>query len=202
MTKIKFCGICKVSDVLAVNELMPDYAGFVFAVKSRRSITHDKAKELKSMLDSKIQTAGVFVNDDIEKIALMTEFLDIIQLHGNEDDNYIKNLKKLTGKIIIKAFKIQTAADIDKALKSVADYILLDSGKGTGKIFDWKLVKNISRPFFLAGGLDSENVSNAIKLLNPFAVDVSSGIETNGTKDKVKMAAFIKAVRKGNLKLQ
>lgn len=195
MTKIKFCGLSRPCDIDFVNEIMPEYIGFVFYEKSRRYVSFEQAEGLKKILNPEIKTVGVFVNGNPEKILSFSKILDVIQLHGSEDESYIENLRNLTDKIIIKAFKIKNSDDVQTALKSPADYILLDSGQGTGKNFDWELVKNISRPYFLAGGLDPENVADAIKILNPFAVDVSSGIETEGFKDKLKMKAFAKAVR-------
>ena len=120
----------------------------------------------------------------------------MVQLHGNEDEDYIKHLRQLVNKPIIKAFRIETAEDVAQAKASSADYILLDSGAGTGKTFNWKLIQDIERPYFLAGGLTPGNVREAIRTLCPFAVDVSSGVETDGGKDKTKMAAFFDEVRK------
>ena len=195
MTKIKFCGLSRPCDIDFANEIMPDYAGFVFFERSRRNVTFEQAERLKKILNPEIKTVGVFVNETPEKILSFSKILDLIQLHGTEDEVYIENLRKLTSKTIIKAFKINSADDVKKSLKSPADYIMFDSGQGTGKNFDWDLIKNVSRPYFLAGGLDIENVKDAIKSLNPFAVDVSSGIEINGFKDKSKMTAFAAAVR-------
>lgn len=198
MTKIKFCGISRHCDIEAVNELKPEYIGFVFAAKSKRYVTPEKAKELKQLLAPDIQAVGVFVNENPENIAVLLNngIIDIAQLHGYEDEDYIKQLRKLTDKPIIKAFRMETASVIAVAESSTADYVLLDSGAGTGMVFDWKLIQNIKRPYFLAGGLGVDNAENAVKLLYPFAVDVSSGIETDGVKDKIKMAAFVAAVRK------
>ena len=202
MTKIKFCGLSRLCDIEAANELKPDYIGFVFAEKSKRYVDIQTAKFLKKNLNPEIKSVGVFVDEKIENIIKIVNenIIDIIQLHGNsknENELYIKNLRKLTDKIIIKAFKIKSQKDIDEAEKNIADYVLLDSGTGTGKIFDWKLI-SLSRPYFLAGGLNPENISEAIKTLKPFAVDVSSGIETENFKDKNKMSEFISAVRKEN----
>ena len=122
--------------------------------------------------------------------------IDIAQLHGSEDEEYILRLRSLTGKPLIKAIKVQSEADIVAADKSGADYVLLDSGAGTGMTFNWELIKGIKRPYFLAGGLSPENVADAIRTLNPFAVDVSSGIETDGLKDESKMTDFVSIVRK------
>ena len=195
MTKIKLCGLSRVEDIEVVNNLLPEYIGFVFAPKSKRYISPQKAAELKKLLDKKISAVGVFVNEEIEKVAEIAKFLDLIQLHGDEDENYISTLKNLTGKKIIKAFKIKTTDDLQRAKNSRADFILLDSGAGTGEIFNWQLLKNFEREYFLAGGLTVENVSDAVKLLKPFAVDVSSGLETDGLKDADKMKKFVSAVR-------
>lgn len=200
MTKIKLCGLSRLCDIEAANELQPDYIGFVFAAKSKRCVTAEKAAELKNRLSPKIQAVGVFVNESPEKIAalLANGIIDIAQLHGSEDENYIAQLRRLTDKPIIRAFRIKTEADVRAVEQCTADYLLLDSGAGTGTVFDWNLVKNIRRPYFLAGGLDTGNAADAVRILHPFAVDVSSGIETEGVKDKVKMAAFMAAVREGD----
>ncbi|MEE0839748.1 MAG: phosphoribosylanthranilate isomerase [Acutalibacteraceae bacterium] len=198
MTKIKLCGLSRPCDIGAANELKPDYIGFVFAPKSKRYVTPEKAMELKQMLLPEIQSVGVFVNEKPETVVKLLQdgTIDIAQLHGAEDEEYIIQLRQLTDKPIIKAFRIETASDIEKALQSTADYLLLDSGAGTGTVFDWKLIQNIKRPYFLAGGLDADNAAEAVNTLRPYALDVSSGIETSGLKDKSKMAAFVSAVRK------
>ena len=197
MTKIKFCGLTGDCDIDAANELRPEYVGFVFAPKSKRYVAPERAAELKSQLAAGIKAVGVFVNDDLYHVAelLNRGIIDIAQLHGSEDEEYIGHLRQLTGKPIIRAFRIKTAEDIAEAEKCTADHVLLDSGAGTGEVFDWKLIKNMKRPYFLAGGLSPDNVENAVEQLSPYAVDVSSGIETDGVKDKAKMAAFAAAVR-------
>ena len=199
MTKIKLCGLSRPCDIEAVNELKPDYIGFVFAKKSKRYVSPDKAKELKGMLAEGIQAAGVFVNEDVEEVARLLNdgIIDIAQLHGSEDEEYIARLRQLSDRTIIRAFKIKEKTDIAMAETCSADYVLLDSGAGTGKVFDWGLIEDIQRPYFLAGGLDVENVSTAVKTLHPYAVDVSSGIETDGLKDAEKMKTFVENVRKG-----
>ena len=196
MTRIKFCGLKTLDDIYCANELLPEYVGFVFAPKSKRYITPDTAENLRGALSEKICAVGVFVNEELSKVAelLNAGIIDTAQLHGNEDDVYIKNLRGLTNKPIIKAFKVDTIAE-----ESLADFILIDAGAGDGKVFDWQLVKNFRREYFLAGGLTPENVGDAIKLLHPFAVDVSSGIETDGKKDFKKMATFAQVVRRENL---
>lgn len=198
MTKIKLCGLSKLCDIEIVNKLKPDYIGFVFAKKSRRYVSPKNAFSLKKQLHPAIKTVGVFVREQPETIAglLQEGIIDIAQLHGGESENDIRLLRTLTDKPIIQAFRIDTAQDIEAANRSSADYILLDSGTGgTGTLFDWNLLKGINRPYFLAGGLTPENVGSAAALLNPYAVDVSSGIETDGCKDGNKMAAFVSAVR-------
>ena len=198
MTNIKLCGLSRPCDIEAANELKPDYIGFVFASKSKRYVTYEKAAELKRRLSPEIRAVGVFVNEYPQNVAKLLEsgIIDMAQLHGDEDEAYITQLRLLTDKPIIQAFRIKTAEDIKNAEQSTAEYILLDSGAGTGRVFDWGLVKSIRRPYFLAGGLDAGNAADAVKVLHPFAVDVSSGIETAGVKDKTKMAAFVAAVRK------
>ena len=197
MTKIKFCGLTGECDIDAANELRPEYVGFVFAPKSKRYVTPERAAGLKRQLEAGIKAVGVFVNDNLYQVAelLNRGVIDIAQLHGSEDAEYIGHLRQLTGKPIIRAFRIKTAEDIAEAEKCTADHVLLDSGAGTGAAFDWTLIKNMKRPYFLAGGLSPDNVENAVEQLTPYAVDVSSGIETDGVKDKVKMAAFAAAVR-------
>ena len=191
--KVKFCGIKSRSDIECVNELKPDYIGFVFAPKSKRHVDEAKAKELKAALDKGITPVGVFVDEDINTVSrLLSEgVIDIAQLHGSEDEEYIRALHKLTDKPLIKAFVIKNNGDLTKAEETEADYILLDSGRGEGRLLDRALIKGIKRPYFLAGGLDPENVREAAESLSPFAVDVSSGIETAGCKDHVKMKKFM-----------
>jgi len=138
------------------------------------------------------------VDEEPETVAYLLNqgLLDLAQLHGHEDDDYIRKLRSLTDKPLIQAFKIRAKEEALRAESSPADYILFDSGAGTGKVFDWNLLADVRRPYFLAGGLSAENAAEAIRILHPFAVDVSSGIETDGAKDKDKMAAFASAVRK------
>lgn len=198
MTKIKLCGLSRLCDIEAVNELRPEYVGFVFVNTSKRYISQEKAKELKKRLAPEIKTVGVFADKHSEQIAEICRkgIVDMVQLHGGEDEAYIRRLKALMAQPVIRAFCIRTAKDADKAEKCPADYILLDSGAGSGTTFDWKLVQNVERPYFLAGGLHIGNIKKAVEQLNPYGVDVSSGVETDGWKDKRKMQALIAAVRK------
>ncbi|MEE1171477.1 MAG: phosphoribosylanthranilate isomerase [Ruminococcus sp.] len=199
MTKIKLCGLSRTQDIEAANKLKPDYIGFVFAAKSKRRVSPLKATELKSRLDPEIKAVGVFLDDDLDSVAAMMNLgiVDLVQLHGSEDEEYIKKLRTITDKPVIKAFIINSAEDVKRAEASTADYILLDGGKGEGKAFDWSLLKNIKRPYFLAGGLNPGNAADAVRTLAPFSVDVSTGIETDGKKDEEKMTAFVNAVREG-----
>ena len=197
MTRIKLCGLSRSQDIQSANALTPEYVGFIFAPKSRRYVAPERAAALRAMLSPGIQAVGVFVRETPEAVAelLNRGVIDLAQLHGGEDDAYIARLRKLTDRPLIHAFRIDAAADIGRAQRSPADYILLDSGDGgTGTTFDWSLLKTIHRPWFLAGGLDADNVGHAVEAYHPWAVDVSSGIETDGVKDPEKMAAFVRSV--------
>lgn len=198
MTRIKLCGLKRDDDIAWANELQPDYVGFVFAKDSKRYVTPKETAKLKAMLSPSIQSVGVFVNADIEVIGAMAEMgvIDVIQLHGDEDKDYLESLRKRVKLPIIQAFRIRTAQDVQKAGKSSADLVLLDAGAGCGEVFDWRLLKEISRPYFLAGGLTPQNVTEAIKRLHPYGVDASSALETGGVKDCEKMTAFVEAVRR------
>lgn len=201
MTKIKLCGLSRPGDIDAVNRLKPDYIGFVFAKKSKRYVSPEKAAALKAALDPEIRAVGVFVNELAENVAALLKdgTIDVAQLHGKEDEGYITALRAMTDQPIIKAFRIDTEADVAAANSSSADFVLLDSGNGgTGTVFDWNLLQGIRRPYFLAGGLDPDNAEAAVSALKPYAVDVSSGIETDGLKDETKMTAFTAAVKRGN----
>lgn len=199
MTKIKLCGLSRIEDIEAANTLKPDFIGFVFAAKSKRRVSHLKAAELKSKLNPETKAVGVFLDDDLNTVGALMNLgiVDMVQLHGSEDEEYIAKLRAITDKPIIKAFIINNENDVRRAEESSADYILLDGGKGEGRAFNWKLLEEIKRPFFLAGGLNADNAEAAVADLHPFAVDVSTGIETDGVKDKEKMTAFVAAVRKG-----
>ena len=198
MTKVKMCGLTRAEDIAAVNVLQPEYIGFVFVSKSKRYITKQQAASLRTRVDKTIKVVGVFVDEDVKVVAeyLNCGIIDLAQLHGQEDDAYIARLRAVTDKPVIKAFRVRTIEDIQKAQNSAADMILLDAGAGDGKTFDWSLVRTVTRPYFLAGGLAPDNAGQAIAALHPLALDVSSGIETDGHKDKNKMAAFMAAVRK------
>jgi len=197
MVRIKICGISHPCDIETVNAAKPDYIGFVFA-KSRRKVAFAQAASLKKLLSPDITPVGVFVDEAIQNIlSLVCEgTIDVIQLHGSEDEDYIQKIKLLTGKPVIKAIGVQSKGDIQKWSVTAADYLLLDhNGGGTGKTFDWDLIGKTSNPYFLAGGLRPENIAQAIQKTAAYAVDVSSGVETEGKKDPLKISDFIRRVR-------
>lgn len=199
MTKIKICGLKRERDIEYVNEFLPEFAGFVFYPKSKRYVDFEKAKFLKSKLDKNIKAVGVFVNEDIENILFLcnNNIIDIVQLHGNEDEEYIKKLKEKTEKPIIKAVRIdENKDDYSSLFNTSADYILLDSTAGSGKTFDWEKVSLPQKPFFAAGGINIENAEKAIKIFTPFALDISSGVETDGVKDSEKIKDIINLIRR------
>jgi len=197
-TKIKLCGLKSLKDIEMVNRLKPEYVGFVMWEKSHRNVTREMLKVLKDSLDKDIKAVGVFVDENPETVAalLNDNLLDIAQLHGSEDNEYIKTLRNLVNRdiAVIKAFKVDED-NLRKSTESDADIVLFDPGKGDGMTFSWEVLKGYERPYFLAGGLNADNVALAIKVLEPYAVDVSSGIETDKVKDENKAAAFVKAVR-------
>lgn len=198
MTKIKICGLRREQDIRYANELMPDYIGFVFLKGKMRYVTFEEAAHLRSLLDPAIPAVGVFVNEPAENVIrlLQAGTIQIAQLHGQEDEAYAEELRRAGDHCIIRAFAVRSSEDIHRAFAFPADYPLLDNGKGTGETFDWSLFQEQEKPFFLAGGLSPENVKEAIEYFHPYAVDVSSGVETDGFKDYEKMKAFMDAVRR------
>ena len=191
MAKVKICGLRRREDIEIVNTYLPDYVGFIINYpKSFRSVNVLQVKEMVRELDPSIQAVGVFVDESIENVieCIKETGIDLVQLHGHESYDYIKILQQYVP--VIKAFVIQDERDIDIALKSPADYILLDQGKGSGKTFDWSLVPKIEHPFFLAGGITLDNVEKT-KGLKPYGIDVSSSVETERVKDKEKVKLMI-----------
>lgn len=199
MTRVKICGLCRVKDAEYVNEAKPDYAGFVFWDKSRRNLSFQEAEKLRSVLDPEIKTIGVFVNRDVKDIEYLTKkgIISGVQLHGSETEEDIEAVRNVCpeGTFIIKAFEVRNKEDVKRANGSKADMILIDSGKGSGNLFDWKLLDELKRDYILAGGLDPENVKEAVRTYHPFAVDVSSRVETDGCKDQKKILDFCNAAR-------
>lgn len=201
MTKIKICGLTRTIDIEYVNKACPDYIGFVFA-KSKRRVTVHQANELKSILRPNIQAVGVFVNEDIDNIIYLCNqnIIDIVQLHGDEDEEYLKQLKRSISNPVIRAIRVKKSEDITSSQSIDADYLLLDAFKkdeygGSGEMFDWNIIQEVNKPYFLAGGINSQNVVQAITNLKPYAIDISSGVETDGYKDKEKIIDIITKVR-------
>lgn len=215
--KVKMCGISKVETIPAVVEAKPDYMGLVFA-PSKRQVTVDQAKTLVEELhkqytkrynngaeqsnNDEIKTVGVFVNETLENlVTIATEAnLDVVQLHGDEDEAFIQSLKERTNVEVWKAVQIRSAADAEAWIDSRADMLLFDAYHkdergGTGEVFDWSCLDEFERPFMLAGGIDSTNVARAIRTVRPYGIDISSGIETEGVKDDEKIKAFTNIVR-------
>lgn len=192
MAKIKICGMRRDEDIDFANSLHPDYIGFVLTEGFRRSITPETAARLKKRLSGGIKAVGVFVNDSADKINLLFErnVIDIAQLHGDESPEYCKMIKAP----IIKYFNC-SHGEPDDLDKYDVEYFLLDSGTGTGRAFDWSNIPKTDKPFFLAGGISESNVKQAIDTAKPFAVDVSSSVETNGYKDYKKMKRFMEMAR-------
>ncbi len=202
MIKIKICGLTREKDIEVVNNLQPDYIGFVFAEHSKRVVAREQAKLFHGILDPRIQVVGVFVNASIDFIVSLCQegIIDLVQLHGKEGDAYIRELRQHIKNPIIQAFEVKNIDDITRANASIADYILLDHGPGgTGETFDWSLLSYIKRPFFLAGGLQLSNVAYAIERAREttylYGMDTSSGVETNAIKDDKKIEQFIQTVR-------
>lgn len=197
--KIKVCGLFRKEDISFANELRPDYIGFVFFPKSHRNVTVGQAAKLRSGLDSGICPVGVFVDEDPGYIAGIADkgIIDAVQLHGCETAEYVRGLRKMlpAGVPVIKSFCVSGEDDLKKAYGFPSDYILLDSGKGSGRTFSWDLLGGrIPENTFLAGGICVENISEAMRI-QPYCIDVSSGAETDKVKDREKMAELIHAVR-------
>lgn len=203
--KIKICGLRRVEDIAYANEVKPDFAGFILSRGFRRSISDDEARELSCRLHPEIQKVGVFVNDSPERIVsfLQDGTIDMAQLHGQESEEDILYVKAMTGKPLIKALKVENRYVVEAWLDSAADYLLLDSGTGSGKTFDWRILEELflemggelPKPFFLAGGLNADNLEEAQKRWRPYAVDLSSSVETDGIKDLNKMREVVSRVR-------
>lgn len=197
MAKIKICGLMRAEDIEAANKYRPDYVGFVLAPSKRRVSVQD-VRNMSMQLEPSIQRVGVFVDEDRETVAKIAEdgIIDIVQLHGHEPEEDIVWLKERTGAAVIKAVSVRTGEDIAAYRHSAADYLLLDNGAGgTGSTFDWSTLENTKRPFFLAGGLNASNIEEALKY-DPYCVDVSSGVETDGRKDAAKIQEIIDIVRR------
>lgn len=205
--KIKLCGMRRSEDIVYTNEARPDYIGFVFA-KSKRQVSSDFAAELKTMLDTGIQTVGVFVNESVDAIAHISKHVGLhaVQLHGDEDPAFLARLKLSIPHVQIwKAVRVLDEQSIIQASKYAADCLLLDAYStsaygGTGEAADWPLIvrlkASLKQPFFLAGGLNPSNIEQAARCVDPYGLDISSGIETGGTKDREKIRAVMQIVRR------
>lgn len=199
MVKIKICGLKRLEDIDIVNKYKPDYIGFVFA-DSKRKVSHEMVCRLKGNLDSDITSVGVFVDAPEDEILKLygEGIIDMAQLHGSEDEDYISRLKEKTdcNLQIINAIEMSEGIDLNEFANTQADYLLLDSGKGSGKTFDWRLIrKDLKKEFFLAGGLDSSNIRQAIDEFEPYAVDLSSSLETDGFKDENKIREIMEVMK-------
>lgn len=209
MSRIKICGLRREEDIRFANEIEPDYVGFVFA-PSKRRVSVEKAQQLRLLLKPEIPAVGVFVNASEEEILepVSKHAIQMIQLHGQESPDFVQQIREKTSLPVIQAVSVKSRDDILRCRYLNADYLLLDQGAGgTGKAFDWTLLagetgesgcdkpeKIIGKPFFLAGGISEQNVEEAIARFHPFAVDVSSSVETNGVKDFEKMKRLTKLV--------
>jgi phosphoribosylanthranilate isomerase len=200
--KIKICGLFREQDIDYVNEAKPDFIGFVFA-PSKRQVTTAQAKQLRKHLHNNIVPVGVFVNAPISEIASLHKngIISIAQLHGNENTDYINELKTHCNSMqIIKTVQSFELEKMNADTFSAADYLLVDSGAGSGKNFNWEILNSklnqlLEKKWFLAGGINLENIKQAISF-NPFCIDVSSGAETDGTKDRNKILRLVEEVRK------
>ncbi|MCD7872009.1 MAG: phosphoribosylanthranilate isomerase [Clostridiales bacterium] len=171
---------------------MPDFIGFILSPGYRRSIDEKTAAALKERLAKGIKTVGVFVNDDISKINYFAEsgIIDLVQLHGDESPSCCEKINAP----VIKAFKCDE--EISQKIKEYdTAFFLFDSGTGSGKAFDWKNIPKTNKPFFLAGGISEQNAAAAVKNIRPYAVDISTSVETNGFKDYYKMKKLTEMIR-------
>lgn len=202
MTKIKICGLRRLKDIEIINEVKPDFAGFVFA-RSPRQVDEKLSFQLREKMDPAVKAVGVFVNEPVWRVAAIGRagIIQMIQLHGDEDASYIEEIRmKAAGIPIIKAVRVRSADDILKAAELEVDYLLLDTFVkgvygGSGLTFDKQFIPEMNKPYFLAGGLTAENVKENIRICHPFAVDTSSAMETDGIKDADKIRKFVERVR-------
>lgn len=197
IVKIKICGLYRMADADYVNQYKPDYVGFVFDPPSHRNVTEEQAERLRQRINPSIPAVGVFVNEKKEKICRLVQkgIIQIVQLHGQEDEEYIRSLKKELGTKteIWKAYKIRSLKDIQAAEKSSADEVLYDNGYGTGNSFDWTVLEayHPKRQYLLAGGITAENMAEAMEKFHPKVIDISSGVETDGKKNAEKIREVI-----------
>lgn len=207
--KVKICGLRREEDICCVNAYLPDYIGFVFYPESKRYVTGEQAQKLKEKLDPRIRAVGVFVNADPDEVIalLQKNIIDIAQLHGQESEEQLRKIREQTGKPVIRAVKVTEETNLQEAYQTDADYILLDNGMGSGKPFLWDVIlkqlaqealpeKICRKPFFLAGGISPENMERAAEAFRPYALDLSSSVETDGVKDPEKIRKLMETIRK------
>lgn len=197
MMQVKICGLCRLVDIDIVNKERPDYCGFIINYpKSKRSLSPEDLSPLLARLGSHISPVGVFVDQPLDLVAgiLNRTKIAVAQLHGKEDNEYIARLRLKTSKPIWQAFEVTGIEDIDRAVNSQADLVLLDAGKGAGLAFDWTLLEGFPRPFALAGGLRLDKLERALRT-GASLLDVSSGVESGGKKDPEKVKSFVNLVR-------
>ena len=196
--KIKICGLTRPEDIACVNRLLPDYIGFVCWPGSRRFVSEEQAARLKAALSSEIRAVGVFVDAPVEEITALLQkgVIDMAQLHGEESEEDVCRIRELTGKPVIRAVKVGCRRDVEEWQGSAADYLLFDSGMGSGRTFDWNLLKEVKRPYFLAGGLGADNLEQVLAQVQPYGVDLSSSVETGGYKDPQKMRRVMEVIRR------
>lgn len=200
MTKIKICGLRRPEDITYANRLMPDAIGFVFWEKSRRNLSPEQAGALREQLNPAIRAVGVFVDTPWEEIRDLLDngVIDIAQLHGRETEEDVRRLKAASQKPVLKAVQVRSRRDIEAWRDSEADCLLFDSGMGSGREFDWRLLADVKRKFFLAGGLNGDNLGQVLEQVQPYGVDLSSGVETDGIKDFQKMKKVMDILRDWN----
>lgn len=202
MSRLKICGIMSERDAGYVNEVLPEWGGFIIDFpKSHRSLAPQRVREVAALVDPRVRRVGVFVDADPGLIRELFEdgTIQVAQLHGDETEEYIRTLRRTApGLEVWKAFRVRGEGDVRAAMDSSADLVVLDSGQGSGKRFDWHLLQGAHRPYLLAGGLTPENMGDVAATLSPYGLDISSGVETDGRKDLGKMRAAVEAARKGD----
>ena len=198
-TKIKICGLKRIEDVISVNVAEPDYCGFIFNVSgSRRSIGAEQLNILVDMLNPEIVPIGVFVNEKTDVILRIVRESGIrmVQLHGQENGEIIHTIQSKAQVPVIKAVSVRSKEDVRSAVLSPADYLLFDCGEGgTGQTFDWNLLEDIPRPYFMAGGIGTHNMEEVLRRFSPFELDVNSSVETDRQKDGKKILAAVRMLR-------
>jgi len=214
--KVKICGLKSEADVQKTNLFLPDFVGFVFAPFSKRFVSEEALPKLASAVDARAKKVGVFVDATLEEVVRRAEFLDIVQLHGSEDEAFVREVQKCVKKPVIRAFVVRAGrgecagragecgarAVLEAARKSPAELVLLDGGMGDGRAFEWGILRGFGRDFLLAGGVSAANLGRILREVSPFGVDLSSSVEENGGKSETKLREFFEALRSENGKLK